>query len=213
MRTSLLTLCVLAALPASLASQQRTQLTFGGTAAQQIMNSTVDGSTTRFTGLVLGAEGTLVSAPLAIRLRYIQGRVTAKEGGADPRDVVEGEALFGLRVMPWLTIWAGPSARAHATEETTQRWLLWSGRATARGTLLPGRMQTYVELWGALSGKVSDPGGKAGGRGADAGLEARLGSSSSFWGKLAYRIESTHAEGLRETVEAVSLSIVYGLPQ
>jgi hypothetical protein len=97
--------------------------------------------------------------------------------------------------------------------DTDQRWLIWSGRATARGELLPGRMQTFIELWGAFSGNVSNPSMKAGGRGAMGGLEARLGAASSLWGRLGYRIESAHATGLRETVESLTLSLLYGLPQ
>ena len=41
----------------------------------------------------------------------------------------------------------------------------------------------------------------------------RFGAQSSFWGRLGYGIESLHADGLRETAEALTLSIVYGLPQ
>jgi hypothetical protein len=115
--------------------------------------------------------------------------------------------------MPWLTLWVGPSARAYTTADGDLRWLTWSGRVTGRGMLLPGRMQTFVELWGVLSGNVGDPPLKAGGRGANGGLEVRLSESSSFWGRLGYRIESTHAEGLRETVESLTLSVIYGIPQ
>jgi hypothetical protein len=156
-----------------------------------------------------------------VRVRYAEGRITPKggsggllgSGGSDPRDVVEGEALVGFRATPWLTLWGGPSARAYTIGASDERWMIWSARATARGTLLPGRMQTFLELWGAFSGKVGEPPLRAGGRGANGGLEVRLSEARSFWGRLGYRMESTHAEGLRETVESVTLSIIYGLPQ
>jgi hypothetical protein len=74
-------------------------------------------------------------------------------------------------------------------------------------------MQTYVELWGALSGSVGDPSAKAGGRGADAGLELRLSSQTPLWGRLGYRIESSHADALRETVESITVTVIYGFPQ
>ena len=169
----------------------------------------------RYTGLLLGGEGNLISERFVARLRYAQGRVTAKsDTGVVGRDLVEGEALLGVRATPWLTLWAGPTARAYTTPDGDQRWLLWTARASARGTLMPGRMQTYLELWGALSGNVANPAEKAGGRGADVGLEMRLGGEQSqFWGRLGYRIDSAHADGLRETVEAVTLSVVYGFPQ
>jgi hypothetical protein len=73
-------------------------------------------------------------------------------------------------------------------------------------------MQTFVELWGAFSGNVGNPAQKAGGRGAYGGLEARLGEGS-WWGRLGYRMESVHADALRETVESLTLSLLYGLPQ
>ena len=182
--------------------------------APQIVNSRVDGSSSRLTGTVFGGEGTLVGERFSIRLRYAQGVVAAKsDTGAERRQVVEGEALIGLRVTQWLTLWAGPNARAYTFGETDQRWLLWTGRATGRGTLLPDRMQTYVELWGALTGSVGNPAQKAGGRGADAGLELRLSGQTPIWARLGYRIESSHANALRETVESMTVTVIYGFPQ
>jgi hypothetical protein len=210
MRKVLALLCLL---PAPIAAQGRMQFTFGGTGAQEIVQSRVAASSERLSGLMLGGEGLLVSNRIMARLRYAQGRVTAGAAtGIAPRDLVEGEALLGFRALPWLTLWAGPSARAYTAEASDQRWLFWSGRASARGSLFPGQMQTFVELWGALSGNVTNPPTTAGGRGAEAGLEMRLGGQS-FWGRLAYRIESGHAAAMRETVEAISLTLIYGAPQ
>lgn len=200
-------------LPASVRAQG-VQFTVGGVAAQEIVQSHVDQVNDRFTGLVLGGEGALMSDRFVVRLRYSEGHINPKAGSsAEARDVVEGEAAFGFHATPWLTLWAGPSARAYTMGTTDQRWLIWTGRAAARGTLLPGRMQTFVEVWGAVSGNVGSPSLKAGGRGANGGLELRIGQESPFWGRLGYRIESTHAEGLRETVESVTLSFIYGFPQ
>lgn len=211
MRTALLLLCVL---PAGLAAQRPVQLVVAGTAAQQMVRSQIGDEKDRFTGFVLGAEGMLVTRGFVARLRYAEGRITHRADELEPRDVVEGEALIGYRVMPWLTLWAGPSARAYTTDDGDQRWLIWSARAAGRGSLLPGRIQTYVELWGALGGNVTTPAMKASGRGADIGLELRLGGGErSIWGRVGYRIESVHATDLRETVEALALSLVYGWPQ
>lgn len=202
-----------ALVPAGTAAQSRLQFTGAGFAGQQMVQSLVDGASDRFTGVVLGAEGVLVSERFMVRLRYDEGRVNPKAGSAaEGRDVVSGEALFGVRATSWLAFWIGPNARASRVGQSDQRWLVWSGRATARGTLLPGRMQTFVELWGVFSGNVGNPARKAGGRGANGGLEMRLGEGN-FWGRLGYRIESLHADGLRETVESVTLSVVYGFPQ
>lgn len=215
-----LSLCALV-LPATLVSQQRLQFTAGGIAAQEIVHSHVDATNDRLSGLMLGGEGGLVSDRLIVRLRYAEGRIKPKLGATDAesRDVVEGGATVGYRAMPWLTVWGGPSARAYTVGDNDQRWLTWTAGATARGTLLPGRMQTFVELWGALAGNVGNPAMNAGGGGANGGLEVRLGELSSFWGRLGYRIESTHTKGgtgtggLRETVESLTLSFIYGLPQ
>lgn len=213
MKSALSVAVALAFVPAVTAAQSRVQFTGAGFAGQQIVQSHVDGTNERLSGFVLGAEGVLVSDRFMVRLRYDEGHVNPKAGSAaEARDVVSGEALFGVRATQWLSFWIGPSARAYTVSESDQRWLVWSGRASARGTLLPGRMQTFVELWGVFSGSVGNPGLKAGGRGANGGLEMRLGEGR-FWGRLGYRIESLHAEGLRETTEALTLSVVYGFPQ
>ena len=213
MKPYLCALVACAALLPAAARAQGVQFTVGGIAGQEIVQSHIDQVTDRFTGLILGAEGVLISDRLMVRVRYGEGRINPKSGSsADPREVVEGEALFGVRATPWLSLWAGPSARAYTMGDTDQRWLIWTARATGRGTLLPGRMQTFVELWGAVSGNVGNPPIKAGGRGANGGLEMRLGDGN-FWGRLGYRIESTHAPGLRETVESLTLSVIYGVPQ
>jgi hypothetical protein len=201
------------ALPATL-HPQRIQFTVAGVASQEIVQSHVDAASDRFTGFVLGGEGALVSDHLVVRVRYGEGRIAPTAGAVpESRDVVEGEALVGFRATPWLTLWGGPSARAYTIGASDERWLIWTARASARGTLLPGRMQTFVELWGVVSGNVGDPPLRAGGRGANGGLEVRLAESAAFWGRLGYRIESTHAAGLRETVESLTLSVMYGLPQ
>lgn len=210
-RALALALFAAATLPGAASAQHWNLGVFG---APQIVHSHIDGSSSRLTGTVFGGEGTLVGERFSVRLRYAQGNVAEKsDSGLDKRLVVEGEALVGLRATQWLTLWVGPMARAYTLGETSQRWLLWTGRASARGTLLPDRMQTYVELWGALSGSVGDPSAKAGGRGADAGLELRLSSQTPLWGRLGYRIESAHAEALRETVESITVTVIYGFPQ
>ena len=191
-----------------------TQFMVGGLAAQQTVQSHIDSSNDRLGGLLLGIEGAVVSDRITLRVRYGQGRISPKPGtSVAARDEVEGEALLGYRAVPWLTLWAGPSARAYTTPDGDQRWLIWTGRVSAHGTLVPGRLQSFIEVWGAVSGNVGNPPLKAGGRGSNGGLEVRLGDASPMWGRLSYRIESDHANGLRETVESLTLSLIYGLPQ
>jgi hypothetical protein len=214
-RPGLAILACLAVVPAVAPAQdQRLQFTVGATAAQQIVQSMVEPARSRFTGTLLGVEGEMMSDRLLVRVRYGEGHVSPKSGTTDEaRDVVEGEALVGFRALPWLTLWGGPSARAYTIGSSDQRWIIWTARATGRGSLIPNRLQSFVELYGAFSGSVGDPALRAGGRGLNGGLEMRLNESGLFWGRLGYKMESAHAEGLRETVETFSLSLIYGLPQ
>lgn len=192
----------------------RLRFTVTGLAGQQLVHSTADDVTARLSGHVIGFEGVMIGNPFMVRVRYGEGRINPQaESTVEARDVVSGEAMFGVRALPWLSLWVGPSARAYTVGESDQRWLTWWGRATARGTLIPGRMQTFVELGGVFGGNVGNPAVKAGGRMASGGLEMRFGAMSSFWGRLGYGIESLHADGLRETVETLTLSVIYGLPQ
>lgn len=180
---------------------------FWGTAAQEIVQSRIADTHERLTGSILSGEGVVSSDRLLLRVRYGQGTVSGDD--VELRELVEGEVLLGFRAASWLTLWAGPNARAYASENTDQRWLFWSGRATVRGTLLPSRMQTFVELWQSVSGSVTLPDGAASGRGVEGGLDVRL-SGPSLWGRVAYRIEQGAADGaLRETVETLALSIAY----
>jgi hypothetical protein len=190
------------------AAQSGVQFSVWGTAAQQIVNSRIADTRERLSGTILSVEGSASSDRLMLRLRYGQGTI---KGGAAvaPRELVEGEALVGYRAASWLTLWAGPNARAYTAGDADQRWLFWSGRATLHGTILPGRMQSFVELWKSVSGSVTRPDGAASGRGAEAGLEMRL-SGQAVWGRLAYRIEQGLGDAeLRDVVETLALSIAY----
>ena len=204
----------LSVLPAGMRAQNRLQYTLGLNASQQVVQSHIEPASSRLTGPLLGLEGALISDRLIVRVRYAEGHVQPRQGPDNgARDVVEGEALVGFRAVPWLTLWGGPSARAYTIGDTNQRWLIWSARATGRGTLVPNRMQSFLELWGAFTGSVGDPAISAGGRGFNGGLEVRLSQTTPLWSRLSYKMESTHASGLRETVESLTLTLMYGLPQ
>jgi len=192
---------------ARLHAQSRWDVSFGATGAQEIVRSRIGTTRERLSGLVFSGEAVATRGRLVARLRYGQGRVTADAAG---RDVVEGEALLGYKARPWLTLWVGPHARTFVVPgQSDQRWLLWSGRVTARGSLFPGRLESFVELWQGFTGSLNRPAGSAGGGGAEAGLELRL-ASRPFWGRLAYRIEQGRVDGgRRETVEALTLTVGY----
>ena len=109
-----LAVCLAVTPAVATAQEQRLQFTVGATAAQQIVQSLVEPSRSRFAGMLLGVEGDMVSDRLLVRVRYGEGHVSPKSGTPDEaRDVVEGEALVGFRALPWLTLWGGPSARVY----------------------------------------------------------------------------------------------------
>ncbi len=199
----------LGALPAALPAQGRWEMSLGATGAHETVRSRTDSLRERLSGAVFTGEALVTHHGLALRLRYGQGHVTADTGTLMARDIAEGEALLGYKARPWLTVWLGPNARAYGTAFGDQRWLFWSGQVSARGSLFPGRVESFVELWQAFDGRVSRPASSAEGRGAEAGLQLRL-ASRPVWGRLAYRVEQGRVGGgRRETVEAVTLTVGY----
>jgi hypothetical protein len=199
-------LCVL---PPTLAAQARWRLSLGASGGGETVRSWTNSLTERLSGAVFTGEATVTRDRFALRMRYGQGHVTAATATVMERDVAEGEALLGYTARPWLTLWLGPHARTYGTALGPQRWLFWSARVSARGSLFPGRLESFVELWQGFSGRVSKPASSAGGRGAEAGLQLRL-PSRALWGRLAYRVEQGRVGAIRrETVEAITLTVGY----
>jgi len=198
-------------------AQSRWNVSFGAAGAREIAHSRIGTAQERVSGMVFTGEALATRRWFVARLRYGQGRITNDTAG---RDVVEGEALLGYKARPWLTIWVGPHARTFVVPgQSDRRWLLWSGRVTARGGLFPGRLESFVELWQGFTGSLNRPTGSVAGGGAEAGLELRPGAGRGgrpFWGRLAYRIEQGRESvsgggGRRETVEAITLTVGYAL--
>ncbi len=198
-------LCV-SAVAARLQAQSPWSVSFGAAGAQEIAHSRIGTARERVSGLVFTGEAVVTRSRLVARLRYGQGRVANDTAG---RDVVEGEALLGYKARPWLTVWVGPHARTLVVPgQSDRRWLLWSGRVTARGSLFPERVESFVELWQGLNGNINRPAGSVSGGGAEAGIELQL-PRRPLWGRLAYRIEQGRGGGRRETVEAITLTVGY----
>jgi hypothetical protein len=200
---------VLLGITSTAQAQARWNVSFGAGGGPEIAHSRVGTTRERVSGLVLAGEGVATRGRFVARLRYGQGRVTNDTAG---RDVAEGEALLGYKARPWLTVWFGPHARTFVVPgQSDRRWLFWSGRVAARGSLLPGRVESYVELWQGVTGRLSRPAESASGSGGEAGLDLRL-ARHPIWGRLGYRIEQGRASGgaRRETVEAITLTVGYG---
>jgi len=203
---ALVLICAALLCAPSLDAQSRWNVSFGLGGGSEIARSRVDTVRERVSGLVLSGEAVATRGRIVARLRYGQGRVTNDTAG---RDVAEGEALLGYKARPWLTVWFGPHARTFVVPgQSDRRWLLWSGRLTARGTLFPERVESFVELWQGVTGSLNRPSASASGGGAEAGLVLRL-ARRPVWGRLAYRVEQGRVSGggRRETVEAITLTV------
>jgi hypothetical protein len=203
---ALVIICAAMMAGTSVAAQSKWHLSFGASGGQEIARSRIGTTRERVSGMVFGGEGGATRGRFVARVRYGQGRVTNDTAG---RDVAEGEVLLGYKARPWLTVWVGPHARTFVVSgQSDRRWLLWSGRVTARGTLLPGRVASFVELWQGFTGSLSRPSESVTGGGAEAGLDLRL-ARRPVWGRLAYRVEQGRAGsiGRRETVEAITLTV------
>jgi hypothetical protein len=187
---------------------QRWQVSLGAASGLEKVRSRTDSLRELLSGDVFTGEAVVTRSRLAFRLRYGQGHVTADTGTVMARDVAEGEALLGYTARPWLTLWLGPHPRTYGTTFGDQRWLFWSGRVSARGSLFPGRVDTFVELWQGFAGRVSRPASSASGRGGEAGLQLRH-PSGRLWGRFAYRVEQGRVGARRETVEAVTVTVGY----
>jgi hypothetical protein len=215
-RRALILACAAAACVPAVAiplhAQSRWEVSVGASGADEIVRSQPDSTRERRSGLVFTGEAVATRGRFIARLRYGQGHVTADTGTppSPRRDIVEGEALVGYKARPWLTLWAGPHARTFVvTGLSDRRWLFWSGRATARGSLFPGRLESVVEVWQGFTGRLNRPAETASGHGGEAGLALRL-ARRPLWARLAYRIEQGRAGGgRRETVEALTLTVGY----
>ena len=71
-----LAVCLAVTPAVATAQEQRLQFTVGATAAQQIVQSLVEPSRSRFAGMLLGVEGDMVSDRLLVRVRYGEGHVS-----------------------------------------------------------------------------------------------------------------------------------------
>lgn len=201
-----LCVCLLPGLARAQAGEPDWSVVFAASGGHEITRSRVSSGEARLSGALWAGEVLATRRRLVARLRYGQGRLT---NDTLARDVVEGEAIVGYKIRPWLALWVGPHARTFVVPGASdRRWLFWSGRLTARGSPFPGRVDTFVEVWQGFSGGLSRPAASANGGGLEAGVEARF--AGPFRGRLAYRFEQGRVKnGPRETVEAFTVTITY----
>lgn len=185
MRTTLL-LLVLAATAREVVAQTF-HATVGGSVVSVRVRSRLPGNTRAWNGAAFGGEGSLGVGRVLLAASYWQGTVNP-DGGTEPsRDLVEGSAMLGVRLLNGLTLAGGPRARTYLFAGGTQRWLFWELRARAAGRFIGSAVSGHAELWRALSSDVNVLERLDHAQGGEAGMTVHV--SRLVEARLAYRID------------------------
>lgn len=177
------------------------------------VRSAVPGATDQFSGAVFLGEGSLSLGRFSLGVSYLQGTLdpSGVPGAATSRDLVEGTVLLGVRPAAWLTLEAGPHARAYNLTGGTQRWLFWELRARAATAFVGTAVRGYAELWTAVSADANVPEPFDHAQGGEVGMILRL-ARSPLEARLGYRIDhavlggGTRVETVDGVVAGVGLS-------
>lgn len=164
----------------------------------------------QLSGTLLGGEGRVARDRLLLDVRYFQGRVEPRVTGRS-RDVVEGEAMVGVRLVRWAVLRTGPRVRTLITPQQSERWLAWDVRARGEAALASSTLRSYVEFWGVLAGSVNTGETFNHGTGVEAGLMLSP-ASSPLWGRIGYRLDRGSVDGgaRRQTVQGLILTAGVG---
>jgi hypothetical protein len=162
----------------------------------------------QFTGSAFLGEGALSMGRLRLSASYLQGTINPDGGTATARDLVEGTVLVGVRALDWLTMEAGPHARAYSLVGSTQRWLFWELRARAATAFVGSAAQGYAELWRAVAANANVPEPFDHAQGGEVGMILRL-ARAPVAARLGYRIDhAVLGGGTRlETVDGVVIGL------
>src|SRR5256884_3430819 len=141
-------------------------------------------------------------------LSYLRGRRDPDSGSAPARDLVEGWVLFGVGPVEWLTLSAGPHARAYAANGQTQRWVYWELRMRAAKPFIGTAVRGYAELWRAVAADANVPEPFDHAQGGEAGMIVRF-ARAPFEARVAYRIDHAVLGGgsRLETVDGVVIGV------
>jgi hypothetical protein len=167
------------------------------------------GSVVTRSGLLFEGAADLRVSLLELGLAYRQGTLSAS-GTNDQRDLVEGQAMLGLRLVRWFKIEAGPRLRAYVTPAGTERWVFWEGRVQAAARVIRPAGWAYLRvgrvLTADLPGLVLDEG-----VGAEGALELQL-PGTPVWGRLGYWMHRASIIGGQrvETMQGVSAGVMVG---
>jgi hypothetical protein len=214
MKTLVVAVVGLTTLASGLAAQQRLHGTAFADGAIVRWGTKLGGSDAgSFGGPTFGLQAGVSLDKFTLSAQYIEGRLHPRTGSPDTvaRDLVEARVLLGAQPVPWLALGVGPGVRAFVTRTETVRWVLWQVRARAQGALPSTPLETYVELWYALSAKVNLPEPVDHVQGGEAGVLLRP-PGSAVWFRLGYRVDGARlgGGGRSESLEAVSFALGIG---
>jgi hypothetical protein len=141
-------------------------------------------------GMAIGGMGHASVWRLELDARYGEGKLEQSGTGA-LRDLVEGEVMLGIRVVPWLSLRGGPQLRGFLVGGITERWLLWEARVRVDAFVAPRAIRGYLEVGGAVSGNTRNADGPFGNsRRGEAGMAIRF-PRAPIWLSLSYAVERT----------------------
>lgn len=160
-------------------------------------------------GPVLGASVRGSWRRFELEGQYLEGSLTPEgAAGADGEDFVDARAVARVRVMPWLSLGAGPHLRAFITPSGTARWSRIELHARGEGELIAGLAQLRVDTWFAVSAESNVQDGGDGAMGGEVGLLLRIPRTPAAL-QLSYVADrAMFTNGGSEFVEGVRAGIV-----
>lgn len=211
-RWSIPALCAAALLALPVAAEGQAPVALSGGVEVVTTQLARDGTLDRqWTGSILGARGGVTLRRFSIEGRYAQGTLTPEIGTlGEGEDIVDGSVQLRVRVLPWLTVGAGPHLRAFITPAGSSRWTRIEASARGEGEVINGLVFAHFEGWYALAVDANVPGGGTGAQGGEAGLSLRH-PRAPLALVLSYTADrAVFANGGSEFLEGVSLAVAFG---
>jgi hypothetical protein len=200
----LLSACLLRAAEA----QEPFGVTVGADLSAATVRSESGDDSEKVTGVLIGGVIAVEWWRLTLDMFYLEGTAEPQEAG-EGRDVIEGELLAGVRVLPWLGVKVGPHIRSYVLPgEGTQRWVFWEVRLSAAARLGTPILTGYFEGWNALSSELDVAESLDRAQGLEGGLKFEP-RGVPLWATLGYRMDHSRLAGgtRRETIEHVILGV------
>lgn len=159
-------------------------------------------------GTLLGATGDAQLSWLHVSVSYVAGEL--HDAPSPPWSIVDGEALAGIRPVPWLGIAFGPHARSYDTPGGRYRRLSWEARLHVE-LPLTGGTRGFLDLTRAVATQLSVGTAPAAPYGGAAGVLLRVPWLPAVV-RFAYGFEDGQlgVPGQREATERLSLGLLVG---